>query len=78
MLNLLAAADRYFQTMNWQKFSLVKICAIAFGVAVGTAVPEKHKKPVFYATLVAFVLTYVPIMADFYNSAKKVDEEMYL
>lgn len=74
---LIAMCDRYFQTMNWKKFSALKICCIAFGVALGAFLPEKYRKVTLSVASGVFALTYVPIMADFVKQGKIIDEELY-
>lgn len=78
MVKLLAATDHYFQSMNWQKFSLLKTCCIAFGVMLACFIPEKQKKNYLLGASALFTLTYIPIMLDFLSKVKKIDEEMYV
>ncbi len=78
MVNLFAVADRYLQTLNWQKFSLAKICMVSFGVALGLCLGEKYKKVGLPVAVTLFLVTYLPILADLFKSAKVVDQEMYL
>lgn len=78
MLDILAVTDRYCQTMDWKKITLFKICTVSFGLALGTAVSEKHKKSVFFGSMCLFLLTYVPLMFGFFQSMALEDEEMYL
>lgn len=77
MFNLFTAADRYCQTLDWKKLTLFKTCCIFFGIAMGALLPEKHKKTAFLASMVIFLVTYIPLMVSFIGSCLKEDEEMY-
>lgn len=78
MCKLLVLTDRYLATLDWKKFSLLKVCCIAFGTAIGAFLPEKYRKVAISVASAVFVLTYIPLMADFLKSTKRLEDEMYV
>lgn len=43
----------------------MKICLCAVGILLGLLVPSRHKPKVAILAGIAFVATYIPLMADF-------------
>jgi hypothetical protein len=66
---LLKLGDRYASESSWKDFALVKFCLFAMGLAAGTQVPEKYKKPVIGASAAVFTATYIPLMAKVFRIA---------
>ena len=58
-------ADEYAAESTWRDFALVKICLCAVGILLGLLVPSRHKPKVAILAGIAFVATYIPLMADF-------------
>lgn len=68
---MLEASDEYAKQSTWADFALIKICLCALGVMLGLSVPKKKWKPVFASAAVAYVVTYVAIMAKFLPMLKE-------
>ena len=62
---LLDRADEYAAESTWRDFALVKICLCAVGILLGLLVSSRHKPKVAILAGIAFVATYIPLMADF-------------
>jgi len=71
MKKIFEYADKYIKQMTASDFTLLKICLFSMGLAAGLFVSEKHKKTVFFSSIVAFIVTYIPLMADFFNAVKQ-------
>ena len=67
MKKLFDAANRYIETSDWKLIAVLKFCLISLGMMIGMAINRKNKKPVFFAALGVFVLTYIPLMVKFYK-----------
>ena len=59
------AADAYNQSFHWQDMALLKVCLYSIGVLVGLSIPFRSKKLVGMISLLAVVLTYIPLIARF-------------
>lgn len=67
MKYLFDAADRYLKKSDWKDLALVKFCLFSMGLIAGTQIPKKHKEPVQIAALGVFLITYIPLMAKFFD-----------
>lgn len=71
MKKILACTDNYVQNSNWTFIAMLKACVLSIGVFWGLQIPKKHKKKASIIATIIFVITYVPIMITFFNSAIK-------
>ena len=69
MKKLLDLGNRYASESSWKDFALLKFCVFSMGLAAGTQVPDKYKKPVIIAAVCVFVSTYIPLMAKVFRIA---------
>ena len=80
MEKILRLANDYIREMDWKDMSLLKLCLLSLGIALGTLVAPKNKKTVFFIALVVFLASYIPCMiklVQFYleNNEDEFDEE---
>lgn len=66
---LLDLGNRYAEKSTWKDFALTKFCLCSMGVAIGTSVPVKYRKPVLAGCAVVFAATYIPLMTKVYQTA---------
>lgn len=80
MKDFLERANSYIKNMDTTDISVLKFCLIAFGILVGLCVPKKSAKAVGIAAFIVFIITYIPIMADFLSgmSEQKGDHSIKL
>ena len=71
MNKIFDCANSYIHERSWIMLALVKFCLCAIGLMLGLLLPEKWRKAAFISAAAVFVLTYVPLMADFFGFAKK-------
>ena len=71
MKKLFEVANRYVQTSDWKTIAVLKFCLIALGVMIGMCIRKEHKKKVFAAAGLIFVLSYIPLMLKFYRLYKE-------
>lgn len=67
MNKLFEAANQYVKESDWKDFALVKLCLCAMGVIIGINIAPKHKKVVTEVAASVFMITYVPLMAKFFE-----------
>lgn len=65
MKSLLEYADDYVQKINVKDITLIKLCLISLGIALGISLPKKYRNLGLFIAAVVFVSTYIPITADF-------------
>jgi|GEM_PF-805979 len=49
--------DSFIIEFDWKDIVVFEVCLCAFGIAVGSSLPAKNKKPVIIVSLVAFFVT---------------------
>lgn len=64
---LFDAADRYLKASDWKDIAVLKFCLISLGLMAGTQVPQKHREAVQSASLIIFLVTYIPLMGKFFR-----------
>lgn len=69
MNKIFDCADEYIQARNWKMVATLKFCLGAIGVLLGLMVPGKKKKTAAVGALAVFLVTYLPLMADFLGFA---------
>ena len=69
MKRLFTCADRYLQARDWKMMAVLKFCLASMGMLLGLYIPGKHKKTAGVGAGAVFLLTYVPLMADFLSFA---------
>ena len=72
---LLDRADEYAAESTWRDFALVKVCLCAMGILLGILVPTRHKPKAALLAGIAFVATYISLMADFLPYLLNSEEE---
>lgn len=77
MCPLFSAAEKYCQTFDVKKLSLMKICCISLGTALGTLIPKKYRKSALLGGLALFLVTYVPLMLGFVKVIHSEEEEYF-
>lgn len=65
MKELFDYANDYIKKMDTKDMALLKFCLLALGILIGIGVPKKFRKAVIFISLLVFVITYIPVMADF-------------
>jgi len=65
MKKMFDCADAFIQARDWKMLTLLKFCLFSIGIIVGLFLPKKYKKPALASAFVVFLVTYVPLMADF-------------
>ncbi len=74
MKKLLETTDLYGKTMNWQRFSLFKVCCISFGVVLGASMGGKTKNQGLVLASLVFAFTYIIAMLDFLGFIYRKEE----
>ena len=69
MKQLFDYADHYIQSRDWKMLACLKFCLCSIGILLGLMIPGKHKKTAATAAGVVFLVTYIPLMADFLSFA---------
>lgn len=69
MKQLFDYADHYIQSRDWKMLACLKFCLCSIGVLLGLMVSGKHKKAVAATAGAVFLVTYLPLMADFLSFA---------
>lgn len=77
MCSLFSAAEKYCQTFDVKKLSLMKVCCLSLGTAVGTLIPEKYRKSALIGGLALFLVTYIPLMFGFVKAIHPKEEEYF-
>ena len=72
---LLDFGNRYADKSTWKDFALVKFCLFSMGLAVGTQVPDKHKRKTIGTAVCVFLATYIPLMAKVFRIALDKENE---
>lgn len=67
MKRLLSYADQYLQKSDWTDLGMIKCCLFSIGILAGTYIPEKKKEYARITSLIVFVVTYVIVMAKFFD-----------
>ena len=65
MKELFDYANDYIKKMDTKDMALLKFCLLALGILIGIGVPKNFRKAVIFISLLVFVITYIPVMADF-------------
>jgi len=72
MNKFLEIGNRYAEQSSWKDFALTKICLCAIGILVGLNVPSGKKKSVVIISVIAFLGTYVVLMAKVFKIVKEM------
>lgn len=67
MNKLFEAANQYVDESDWKDLAFIKLCLCAMGVIIGMNIAPKHKKVVTEVATSVFMITYVPLMAKFFE-----------
>ena len=67
MKNLFFIANEYIQQSDWKDLALIKFCLFSMGVIIGLFVPSRSKKVVLMTACCVFVITYLPLMSNFFR-----------
>lgn len=74
-MRLFDVTDEYCKQSNWKILTLLKFCLFAMGIMVGMQVPKKKKKTVYAISGLIFTVTYIPLMAKFFQLWLKESDE---
>lgn len=74
MDKLLGSADKFLAASDWKDLTLIKFCLCSMGIAIGTALPEKCRKPVAIGAAAVFAATYVPLMYKYFKTLSDKQE----
>lgn len=77
MCSLFSAAEKYCDDFDVKKLSLMKICCMSLGVALGTLIPERNRKSIMTSGLILFVLTYLPLMFGFLKTLHPDEADLF-
>lgn len=67
MKKLFEYADAYVARSDWKDLAMLKICLFSIGLIAGVFIPGRHKKAVVTGAAVVFFITYIPLMAKFFD-----------
>ena len=67
MSKLFDTADRYLKQATWKDLALIKFCLASIGLLAGLQIPKEHRKPAAIGAFLVFLVTYIPLMADFFR-----------
>ena len=76
MKKLFDSADIYLKQSDWKDLALIKFCLASIGLLVGLQIPQKHRKPVAMGALIVFLVTYIPLVTDFFRVLFKKEDEV--
>ena len=65
MKKLFALANDYLRQWSWQMAALLKLCLLSLGLLIGLQLPRRQKNAACAVAGGLFLLTYIPLMADF-------------
>ena len=65
MKRIFASANEFVRESDWKDLAVLKICLLSLGLLAGMRVTEQCRRGVKIAAAVAFVLTYIPLMAKY-------------
>lgn len=65
MGKLFQIAEEYVKGMKLQDMAVLKICLLAAGIIIGITAPKRWRKGLLAIAAIAFVVTYIPLMAKF-------------
>jgi len=71
MKNIIKAGEEYGRQMSVADFAFLKICLFSLGVFAGTCVRPPNKKKAGALSLFIYVITFIPLMTDFFLFFKK-------
>ncbi|MBQ6532699.1 MAG: hypothetical protein IJI33_06825 [Solobacterium sp.] len=75
MKKLFDSADAWMSSSGWKDLAMLKICVASLGIAVGTALPAKHRKKAAVLSGLVFAATYAPLMINYFEVLKSMPEE---
>ncbi|HHX61467.1 MAG TPA: hypothetical protein GX707_12280 [Epulopiscium sp.] len=67
MQKLLDYGNEFLQQSTWKDLALIKVCLLAMGIICGIEIPKKAHKPVAFIAILAFIMTYVPLMIKLFK-----------
>lgn len=67
MQYLFDAADHWLKKSDWKDIAVLKFCLLSIGLIAGAQIPKKHKETAQIAALGIFLVTYIPLMAKFFD-----------
>ena len=70
MKKICECADCYVVTGGWKRIAVLQFCLISLGMILGLSVSKKGRKVAKGFAWLAFLATYIPLMADFINFAR--------
>lgn len=75
MKRLFGYANEYVRQSDWKDLALLKFCLCSAGILIGTALPQKVRKPVVFTAMGVFIATYIPLILKFLRIAGEGDKE---
>lgn len=75
MNKIFKLADGYVKRCGWKDLALVKFCLCAMGIIIGLSIPAKRKKQGLLIAASVFLVTYIPLMADFIGFCVKESKD---
>jgi hypothetical protein len=75
MKKLIIASEMFLRKCKWTDLAMLKSCLCASGIMIGTHVPKKVKKPLFFGSAIVFITTYVALMHKFLPILFSADRE---
>ena len=76
MKNLTVLTDEYRKTLRIRDAVAIQACAMLFGLLMGMTLPKKARRPLGYAALGAFAVTYLASMTPFLRFLRNHDSEI--
>ena len=75
MRKLFDSAGAWMSSSDWKDLAMLKICVASLGIALGTSLPEKHRKKAAVLFGLVFAATYAPLMINYFEVLKSMPEE---
>ena len=66
-MKLFKVADQYCKESTWKTLALVKFCLFSMGLMSGLKIPKNKKKMFYTVSGTVFIMTYIPLMAKFFQ-----------
>lgn len=66
-MKLFKVADQYCKESTWTTLALVKFCLFSMGLMAGLKIPKNKKKMFYTVSGTVFIMTYIPLMAKFFQ-----------
>lgn len=70
MIKLIDFVNAYLDECDWKDLTLIKFCLCALGLFVGLMIPKNKKKLLAVISIIAFAVSFIPLMLRFLKKRK--------